>query len=88
MKYKLKSRNRWGEIKTDFFSRTKKAFSITPQERGTISKSIKKVPPLFKTYSNRIDFGNLYGHPLKRQPIKKKIKHKKKQQYIVVRIKK
>ena len=83
---KFKSRFKKRELREDFFSRTKRAFSITPSERGSIVKTIKKVPAGFKTYSKKVDFGNLYGRPFK-PVIKKKIKHKKKQQYITVRIK-
>ena len=84
---KFKSRFKKRELKEDFFSRTKKAFSLTPSERGSIVKTIKKVPVGFKTYSKRVDFGNLYGRPLKKPIIKKIKRKKKKQQYITVRIK-
>ena len=42
MKYKLKSRNRLGEIKSDFFSRTKKAFSLTNPEKNYLVKKAGK----------------------------------------------
>ena len=63
-----------------FKERTKKVFSLTPEERGYVKKiktKIKSTPKTVKKYGSRIDFGRLYGAPLRKQvPIKKRKKTK------------
>ena len=79
-------------LKGDLIRRSKKAFQLTPSERKSLGKvkiQIKKTPEKIKKLGSRIDFGNLFGTPLRKlSPIKKRKKKRKTQQYIIVKIKK
>ena len=59
-------------------TRTKKAIKLTPEEKGYVKKvksKIKSTPKKITQYGSRVDFGNLWGTPLRKPvPIKKRKK--------------
>jgi len=82
-----------------FKKKSKKAFSLTPQERKNISKKYSafktKAPKVFAKKGSQIDMGRLLGTTTSRlpfakaryKPIKIKRRKKKKAKYQTVRIK-
>jgi hypothetical protein len=68
------------ELKQTFKKKTKKAFSLTEEERKKIrlKRRVKKIPRQLKRVGGDIDVGRLIGRETRRLPFAKKIEIKKK----------